>query len=140
MEWSGTFSPSSYPINHLYKILYCRLSYVFLKLSSWKRNFNICTLNKTTGSILGLPNTEYCFSTSSYIKFLFHEDSLRKTYETLQYNLLYRWFIGYGINEDVPNHSTYSQNYKRKFVEHHANKIFKSANRKIEKLEDVFIK
>ena len=49
------------------------------------------------------------------LKFLFHEDSLRKTYETLQYNLLYRWFIGYGINEDVPNHSTYSQNYKRKF-------------------------
>ena len=49
------------------------------------------------------------------LKFLFHEDSLRKTYETLQYNLLYRWFIGYGINEEVPDHSTYSQNYKRKF-------------------------
>ena len=49
------------------------------------------------------------------LKFLFHEDSLRKTYETLQYNLLYRWFIGYEINEEVPNHSTYSQNYKRKF-------------------------
>ena len=49
------------------------------------------------------------------LKFLFHEDSLRKTYETLQYNLLYRWFIGYEINEKVPDHSTYSQNYKRKF-------------------------
>ena len=49
------------------------------------------------------------------LKFLFNEDSLRKTYETLQYNLLYRWFIGYEINEEVPNHSTYSQNYKRKF-------------------------
>ena len=49
------------------------------------------------------------------LKFLFHEDSLRKTYKTLQYNLLYRWFIGYGITEEVPNHSTYSQNYKRKF-------------------------
>ena len=49
------------------------------------------------------------------IKFLFHEDSLRKTYETLEYNMLYKWFIGYGINEKVPDHSTYSQNYKRKF-------------------------
>ena len=49
------------------------------------------------------------------LKFLFHEDSLRKTYENLQYNNLYRWFIGYGINEEVPDHSTYSQNYKRKF-------------------------
>ena len=49
------------------------------------------------------------------LKFLFNEDSLRKTYETLQYNVLYRWFIGYDINEKTPDHSTYSQNYKRKF-------------------------
>lgn len=49
------------------------------------------------------------------IKFLFHEDSIRKTYESLKYNLLYKWFIGYGINEEVPDHSTYSQNYKRKY-------------------------
>ena len=49
------------------------------------------------------------------LKFLFHEDSLRKTYETLQYNLLYRWFIAYGINENVPDNSTYSQNYKRNY-------------------------
>ena len=49
------------------------------------------------------------------LKFLFNEDSLRKTYETLQYNILYRWFIGYELGEKVPDHSTYSQNYKRKF-------------------------
>ena len=49
------------------------------------------------------------------LKFLFHEDGLRKTYENLKYNNLYRWFIGYNLCEEVPNHSTYSQNYKRKF-------------------------
>ena len=49
------------------------------------------------------------------LKFLFHEDSLRRTYDTLKYNNLYRWFIGYGLTEEVPDHSTYSQNYKRKF-------------------------
>lgn len=49
------------------------------------------------------------------LKFLFNEDSLRRTYENLKYNNLYRWFIGYGLNEEVPDHSTYSQNYKRKF-------------------------
>lgn len=49
------------------------------------------------------------------LKFLFNEDSLRKTYENLNYNILYRWFIGYELNEKVPDHSTYSQNYKRKF-------------------------
>ena len=49
------------------------------------------------------------------LKFLFHEDSLRWTYENLKYNNLYRWFIGYNLNEEVPDHSTYSKNYKRKF-------------------------
>lgn len=49
------------------------------------------------------------------LKFLFNEDSLRKTYESLQFNILYRWFIGYELGEKVPDHSTYSQNYKRKF-------------------------
>ena len=49
------------------------------------------------------------------LKFFFHEDSLRRTYESLQYNILYRWFIGYELGEKVPDHSTYSQNYKRKF-------------------------
>ena len=67
-------------------------------------------------SVFGRPSIDPVVLFKVHIlKFLFHEDSLRKTYETLQYNLLYRWFIGYEINEEVPNHSTYSQNYKRKF-------------------------
>lgn len=67
-------------------------------------------------SVFGRPSIDPVVLFKIHIlKFLFHEDSLRKTYETLQYNLLYRWFIGYGINEEVSNHSTYSQNYKRKF-------------------------
>ena len=49
------------------------------------------------------------------LKFLFNEDSLRKTYESLNYNMLYKWFIGYEINKKTPDHSTYSQNYRRKF-------------------------
>ena len=49
------------------------------------------------------------------LKFLFNEDSLRKTYEALNYNILYKWFIGYDISQKAPDHSTYSQNYKRKF-------------------------
>ena len=49
------------------------------------------------------------------LKFLFNEDSLRKIYESLNYNMLYKWFIGYDINQTTPDHSTYSQNYRRKF-------------------------
>ena len=67
-------------------------------------------------SIFGRPSIDPVVLFKIHIlKFLFHEDSLRRTYETLQYNNLYRWFIGYNLNEEVPDHSTYSQNYKRKF-------------------------
>lgn len=67
-------------------------------------------------SIYGRPSIDPVVLFKIHIlKFLFNEDSIRKTYENLKYNNLYRWFIGYEINEKVPEHSTYSQNYKRKF-------------------------
>ncbi len=67
-------------------------------------------------SIFGRPSIDPVVLFKIHIlKFLFHEDSLRRTYENLKYNNLYRWFIGYNLNEEVPDHSTYSQNYKRKF-------------------------
>jgi len=70
------------------------------------------------------------------LKFLFNEDSLRKTYETLQYNILYRWFIGYELNEKVPDHSTYSQNYKRKFCKLEKDLLQIVFNKEIELLEE----
>lgn len=67
-------------------------------------------------SVFGRPSIDPVVLFKIHIlKFLFNEDSIRKTYESLKYNNLYRWFIGYGLNEKVPEHSTYSQNYKRKF-------------------------
>lgn len=67
-------------------------------------------------SVFGRPSIDPVVLFKIHIlKFLFNEDSLRKTYESLKYNNLYRWFIGYELNEIVPDHSTYSQNYKRKF-------------------------
>ena len=67
-------------------------------------------------SVFGRPSIDPVVLFKVHIlKFLFHEDSLRRTYDTLKYNNLYRWFIGYGLTEEVPDHSTYSQNYKRKF-------------------------
>ena len=67
-------------------------------------------------SVFGRPSIDPVVLFKVHIlKFLFNEDSLRRTYENLKYNNLYRWFIGYSLNEQVPDHSTYSQNYKRKF-------------------------
>jgi len=50
-----------------------------------------------------------------FLKAYYGISSLRRTYEEIKYNVLYRWFLGYDLNEITPNYSTYSQNYKRKF-------------------------
>ena len=43
--------------------------------------------------------------------------SLRKTCERCKTDVAYRWFLRINFDEKVPDHSTYSQNLKRKFLE-----------------------
>lgn len=50
-----------------------------------------------------------------FIKAYYGISSLRRTYEEIKYNTLYRWFLGYNLTEKTPDFSTYSQNYIRKF-------------------------
>ena len=42
--------------------------------------------------------------------------SMRKTCEKSETDIAYRWFLGLDFSEKIPNHSTYSQNYARKFA------------------------
>lgn len=49
------------------------------------------------------------------IKYLFGISSMRKTIKEIEVNAAYRWFIQIPYGEKVPSHSTYSQNYIRRF-------------------------
>jgi transposase len=49
------------------------------------------------------------------IGFIYGINSERKLERELKYNALYRWFIGVGFDERVPDHSTISQLRRRKF-------------------------
>lgn len=40
---------------------------------------------------------------------------MRKTCEEIKVNIAYRWFLGISIYEDVPNYSTWSKNYQRRY-------------------------
>ena len=71
------------------------------------------------------------------LKFLFHEDSLRRTYENLKYNILYRWFIGYNLCEDIPDHSTHTKAYANKKKNH--KEIIKVEAKKYQKELDLEI-
>ena len=49
------------------------------------------------------------------INIIFGINSMRKTCEECKVNLAYRWFLGLDIREEIPNYSTWSQNYIRRF-------------------------
>lgn len=49
------------------------------------------------------------------LNFLFGNNSIRKTCEEAKVNMAYRWYLGIGISDTIPNYSTFSQNYIRKF-------------------------
>jgi len=52
---------------------------------------------------------------SLLIGFLYGINSERRLEQELRYNVAYRWFLGLGFNERVPDHSTISQLRRRKF-------------------------
>lgn len=50
-----------------------------------------------------------------FINIAFGINSMRKTCREIEVNLAYRWFLGLSIEEKVPNYSTWSQNYIRRY-------------------------
>jgi transposase len=61
---------------------------------------------------------------ASLIQTLFSIRSERQLVQHIEYNLLYRWFVGMNIDEAVWNHSTFSANRERLFGEDVARRFF----------------
>lgn len=51
-----------------------------------------------------------------FIQYMFGIKSMRQTIKEIEVNIAYRWFIGYDFYEPIPNYSTFSKNYERRFV------------------------
>lgn len=51
----------------------------------------------------------------AFIQYLFGIRSMRQTIKEIQSNLSYRWFIGLGLNDEVPHFTTFGKNYARRF-------------------------
>src|SRR5690554_4742582 len=49
------------------------------------------------------------------LNFLTGNNSVRKTLEETTVNMAYRWFLGISMTGRVPNYSTFSQNYRRRY-------------------------
>ena len=60
-----------------------------------------------------------------FIGYLYGIKSETRLAEEIHVNVAYRWFLGYGLRENIPNHATISANRVRRFREHDiAQKIF----------------
>jgi transposase len=49
------------------------------------------------------------------IGYLFNVDSERELEQEVTLNIAYRWFLGLDLSDPVPDHSTFSQNRRRRF-------------------------
>ena len=49
------------------------------------------------------------------LQYVFGIPSMRKTIKEIEVNLAYRWYLGYGLYEDIPHFSTFGKNYFRHF-------------------------
>lgn len=49
------------------------------------------------------------------IQYLFGIRSMRQTIKEIETNVAYRWFLGYGLTEQIPHFSTFGKNYIRRF-------------------------
>lgn len=62
------------------------------------------------------------------INYMFGINSMRRTCEECEVNMAYRWYLGISVDDKVPNYSTWSQNYIRRYRE---TKIFKTIFKRI---------
>jgi transposase len=51
------------------------------------------------------------------IKYLFGIRSIRQTVKEIEVNMAYRWFLGYGMREQIPHFTTFGKNYERRFAD-----------------------
>lgn len=51
------------------------------------------------------------------IQYTFGIRSMRQTIREIETNVAYRWYLGYGLEEEIPHFSTFGKNYTRRFAD-----------------------
>ena len=42
---------------------------------------------------------------------------MRQTIKEIEVNMAYRWFLGYGMTDEIPHFTTFGKNYTRRFAD-----------------------
>ena len=51
------------------------------------------------------------------IQYIFGIRSMRQTIREIAVNVAYRWFLGFGLMDKIPSHTTFGKNYARRFAD-----------------------
>ena len=78
------------------------------------------------------------------IQHLFGIPSLRQTYRDIQVNVAYRWFLGYGLLDEIPHFATVSYAFCKRFPPELSEEIFahilnKALNNRMVDAREIFI-
>lgn len=49
------------------------------------------------------------------LQYIFGIPSMRKKIREIEVDFAYRWYLGYGMHEEIPHFSTFGKNYSRRF-------------------------
>ena len=66
---------------------------------------------------------------AQFLQIFYSVRSERLLVDRIEYDLLFRWFVGLGIDDPVWNHSTFSKNRDRVLTEHIAQRLFDEVKR-----------
>lgn len=104
------------PENHLLRLIENAIDFEFI--------------HKLTKEYYSQDNGRPCLDTITlfkiaFLNFLYGKNSIRSTLEEAKVNMAYKWFLNLSISDKVPNYSTYTQNYIRRYKDTDIfNKIF----------------
>jgi transposase len=104
------FVPASHPLRPI------RI-WVNDALARWTRSFRPCTKPTSSGGRPSIAPEK--LMRAMLLQVLFSVRSERQLVEQINYNLLFRWFVGLSIDDAVWNHSVFSKNRDR-LIEHDA--------------------
>lgn len=83
-------------------------------------NIDFSFIHKLTKDMYCVDNGRPCLDTIILFKipllnYLMGKNSIRATLEEAKVNMAYRYFLGIGVADNIPNYSTFSQNYRRRY-------------------------
>jgi len=105
IQWTVVDLEQMVPQDHLLRRIIHKVDFSF-----------VYSLARSHYKVLGRPSVDPVMLVKMLLLgYLYGIDSERRLEQEINYNLLYRWFLGMNLTDKVPDHTTLSYNRRRRF-------------------------